>query len=88
MKLDLHDKGGRGEVLTPDGRHLVLTLHSQDWPFAAEHDSLVLLLSEARASSPLASAWAVVDDTQIVMRLPWLLVRCGAIGPSLDEVRG
>jgi hypothetical protein len=88
MKMDLHDKGGRGELVTPDGRHLVLTLHSQDWPFAAEHDSLVLLLAEPGASSPLASSWTVVDDTRIAMRLPWLQVRCGAIGPSLDELRG
>jgi hypothetical protein len=63
-------------------------LHSQDWPFAAEHDSLVLLLSEPGAAAPLASSWAVVDDTQISMRLPWLRVRCGAIAPSLDELRG
>jgi hypothetical protein len=88
VKLDLHDKGGRGELVAPDGRHLLLTLHSQDWPFAAEHDSLVLLLSEPGAAAPLASSWAVVDDTQISMRLPWLRVRCGAVEPSLDEVRG
>jgi hypothetical protein len=89
LKMDLHDKGGRGELATPDGRHLVLTLHSQDWPFAAEHDALVLMLAEAgRPDEPLAASWAVVDDTRITLGLPWLRVRCGALGPSLDEVRG
>lgn len=88
VRLDLHDKGGRGELTTPDGRHLVLTLHSQDWPYAAEHDALVLLLSEPGKPEPLASAWAVVDDQQVTLRLGWLRVRCGAIQPSQDEVRG
>jgi len=87
-KLDLHDKGGHGEFTTPDGRHLLLTLHSQDWPFAAEQDSLVLVLSEAGASGALASSWAVVDDTEISLRVPGLAVRCGAIVSSQDEVRG
>jgi hypothetical protein len=87
-QLDLHDKGGHGELTTPDGRRLVLTLHSQDWPFAAEHDALVLLLSEPGQSAPLASAWAVVDEDRIALWLRWLRVRCGAVEPSGDEVHG
>jgi hypothetical protein len=88
VRLDLHDKGGRGELATPDGGRYLLTLHSQDWPFAAEHGSLVLLLTQPGAGTPLAAAWAVVDDAQISMRLGWLRVRCGAVEPRADEVRG
>ena len=31
---------------TPDGRKLELTLHSQDWPFMADRDALILLLQD------------------------------------------
>lgn len=87
-RLDLHDQGGHGELTLPDGRQVLLTLHSQDWPFAAEHDALVLLLREPGQSVPLAAAWAVVDSDRIALCLGWLRVRCGAEGPSADEVRG
>jgi len=88
LRLDVHDKGGRGELLTPDGRRLELTLHSQDWPFAAEHDSLVLLLTESQQSLPLAAAWTVVDEDRIALCLGWLRIRCGSVEPSTDEVHG
>lgn len=87
-RMDLQDKGGTGLLVTPDGRHLQLTLHSQDWPYAAEHDALVLLLSRPGESIPLAVSWAVVDQDRIALRLRWLRVRCGSLEPSTDRVQG
>jgi hypothetical protein len=87
-RMDLHDKGGRGELTTPDGRHLQLTLHSQDWPYAAGQDSLVLLLSERGESVPFAAAWAVVDEDRISLSLSWLRARCAAVEPDPLEVQG
>jgi hypothetical protein len=88
LKMDLHDKGGTGEFVLPDGRRLELTLHSQDWPFAAEHDALVLLVGEPGQSIPLAAAWSVVDQASIALSLGWLRVRCGSVEPNEDEMRG
>lgn len=87
-QMDLQDQGGTGEILTPDGRRLKLTLHSQDWPYAAEHDSLVLLLSEPGQIIPLATSWAVVDEDRISLCVGWLRVRCGSVEPSPDEEHG
>lgn len=87
-RMDLHDKGGRGHFTTPDGRSFELTLHSQDWPFAAENDALVLLLAPAASAAPLAAAWTVVDEPSIGMDLGWLAVHCGSLLPDEDELLG
>jgi hypothetical protein len=88
LKMDLHDKGGHGDFVLPDGRRLELTLHSQDWPFAAEHDALVLLVGEPGQGVPLAAAWAVVDQTSVALSLGWLRARCGSLEPGEDELHG
>jgi len=86
VKLDLHDQGGRARFLTPDGRRLELTLHSQDWPFMIDRDALILLVQDQAESEPLASAWTEIDATQISVSLGWLNVRCGSIAPSGEEL--
>ena len=87
-RMDLHDKGGRGHFTTPDGQSFELTLHSQDWPFAAENDALVLLLTRPASAEPLAAAWALVDEGRIELELDWLAVRCGSLLPQEDEILG
>jgi len=86
LTLDLYEEGGRGRFVTPDGRALELTLHGSDWPFALEHDALLLLLQEQGGQSPLATAWAQVDAQQVALELGWLQVRCGSIAPDSDEL--
>src|SRR3569833_2789202 len=54
-RLELHDQGGKARFVTPDGRRLELTLHSQDWPFMADRDALILLLQDQAQNTPLAS---------------------------------
>ena len=86
LTLDLYEEGGHGRFVTPDGRALELTLHGRDWPFAVEHDALLLLLQEQGGESPLATAWAQMDAQQVALELGWLEVRCGSIAPDSDEL--
>lgn len=86
LKLDLHDQGGRGRFETPDGRKLELALHSQDWPFMADRDALILLVQDQDENAPLASAWSQIDSDEISIDLGWLKVRCGSIVPDTDAL--
>jgi hypothetical protein len=86
VTLELYEAGGHGRFVTPDGRIFELTLHGRDWPFAVDRDALLLLLQEQGAESPLATAWAQMDEQQINLDLGWLEVRCGSIAPDSDEL--
>ena len=86
LTLDLTEAGGRGRFTTPDGRELELTLHGRDWPFAVDRDALLLLLEEPGGRSPVATAWAQLDEQQIELELGWLRVRCGSLVPDSDEL--
>jgi hypothetical protein len=85
-RLELHDQGGRARFTTPDGRKLELTLHSQDWPFVSDRDSLILLLQDPVQNVPLASAWSEIDSDDISINLGWLVVRCGSLVSDTDEL--
>ena len=85
-RLDIHDQGGRAHFATPDGRKLELTLHSQDWPFTADRDALILLLQDQVQNAPLASAWTEIDSDDIAINLGWLHIRCGSMVPETDEL--
>jgi CpeT/CpcT family (DUF1001) len=85
-RLDLHDQGGRAHFVTPDGRKLELTLHSEDWPFMTDRDALILLVQDQVQSTPLASAWTDIDSDDISINLGWLRVQCGSMVPNSDEL--
>jgi len=85
-RLDIHDQGGRAHFVTPDGRKLELTLHSQDWPFMADRDALILLLQDQVQNTPMASAWAEIDSDDIEINLGWLRVQCGSMVPQTDDL--
>src|SRR5262249_23212936 len=86
VKLDLHDQGGHARFITPDGRKLELTLHSQDWPFMTDRDALILLLQDPVQNVPLASAWTDIDSDDITINLGWLRVQCGSMVPNSDQL--
>jgi CpeT/CpcT family (DUF1001) len=86
LKLDVQDQGGRGRFVTPDGRKLELTLHSDDWPFAVERDALILVLQDQGSTIPFATAWAAADEEEISLNLSWLRIRCGPTAPDPDEL--
>jgi len=85
-RLELHDQGGRGHFVTPDGRKLELTLHSQNWPFMADRDALILLLQDQVQNTPMASAWTEIDSDDIAINLGWLRIRCASMVPETDEL--
>ena len=85
-RLEIHDQGGRAHFVTPDGRKLELTLHSQDWPFMVDRDALILLLQDEVQNTPMASAWAEIDSDDIAINLGWLRVQCGSMVPETDEL--
>jgi len=85
-RLDIHDQGGRAHFVTPDGRKLELTLHSQDWPFMTDRDALILLLQDQVQNTPMASAWTEIDSDDIVINLGWLRIQCGSMVPNTDEL--
>lgn len=85
-KVELHDQGGRARFVTPDGRKLELTLHSQDWPFMADRDALILLVQDEAQDTPLASAWTEIDADDIDINLGWLRISCGSMVPQTDEL--
>jgi hypothetical protein len=85
-RLDLHDQGGHARFTAPDGRRFDLSLHTEDWPFASERDSLLLLLEQPNDPDPLASAWTDPDAKQIGIDLGWLKIRCGPVVPETGEV--
>jgi len=85
-RLEIHDQGGRAHFVTPDGRKLELTLHSQDWPFMVDRDALILLLQDEVQSTPMASAWTEIDSDDIAIDLGWLRVQCGSLVPETDEL--
>ena len=68
------------------GHKLELALHSQDWPFTADRDALILLLQEPDAAAPLASAWTELEARQISLDLAWLIVHCGPLVPETDDL--
>ncbi|MGH8211456.1 MAG: CpcT/CpeT family chromophore lyase [Steroidobacteraceae bacterium] len=86
LQLDLQDQGGHGRFVTPDGRKLELTLHSDDWPFAVERDALILVVQDQGADIPFATAWSSVDENDISLNLSWLRIRCGPAVPDPDEL--
>jgi hypothetical protein len=86
LRLDLHDQGGHARFTTPDRRQFDLSLHTEDWPYAADRDALLLLLEQPNDPSPVASAWTGPDARQISIDLGWMNVRCGPLVPESGEV--
>jgi hypothetical protein len=87
LRLDVQDQGGHGRFVTPDGRKLELTLHSDDWPFALERDAVILVVQDQGAKIPFATAWSSVDEADVQLNLSWLRIRCGPVVPDSDELQ-
>jgi len=83
----VQDQGGHARFVTPDGRKLELTLHSDDWPFAVERDALILVIQDQGSDIPFATAWSSIDQEDVELNLNWLQVRCSAAVPDSDELK-
>jgi hypothetical protein len=86
--VDLHDRGGRARFRTPDGRELQLELHGRDWPLSAGRESLVLILTDARASNDtIASSWTSLDAARVGIDIGWLAIDCAPVVSETGESR-
>lgn len=84
--VDLHDRGGRARFRTPDGRELQLELHGRDWPLSAGRESLVLILTDARASGDnIASSWTSLDAARVGIDIGWLAIDCAPVVSETGE---
>jgi hypothetical protein len=85
--VDLHDRGGRVRIRTPDGRDLLLELHGRDWPLSEGRESLVLTLSDPKADATLGSSWTSLGAGRVGLDVGWLEVDCAPIVSETGEQR-
>lgn len=86
--VDLHDRGGRARIRTPDGRDLVLELHGRDWPLSEGRESLVLILGDGRLDSePIASSWTSLGAARVGIDIGWLAIDCAPVVSETGEQR-
>jgi len=86
--VDLHDRGGRARFRTPDGRELQLELHGRDWPLSEGRESLVLILTAARAANEtIASSWTSLNAARVGIDIGWLAVDCAPVVSETGEQR-
>jgi hypothetical protein len=86
--VDLHDRGGRARFRTPDGRELQLELHGRDWPLSEGRESLVLILTGARADSEtIASSWTSLNAARVGIDIGWLAIDCAPVVSETGEQR-
>jgi hypothetical protein len=82
LRLDVADHGGRADFSLPDGRRLRLILHSDDWPFDASNDALVLILQDLAPNGATVRSWTAADALQITAAMKSMDARCGPIAPA------
>jgi hypothetical protein len=86
--VDLHDRGGRARIRTPDGHELTLELHGRDWPLSEGRESLVLILSDGRMDSePIASSWTSLGAARVGIDIGWLAIDCAPVVSETGEQR-
>jgi hypothetical protein len=86
--VDLHDRGGRARFRTPDGRELQLELHGRDWPLSEGRESLVLMLTAARAGNEIiASSWTSLNAARVGIDIGWLAIDCAPVVSETGEQR-
>jgi hypothetical protein len=86
--VDLHDRGGRAQFRTPDGRVLHLELHGRDWPLSEGRESLVLILNDGKSDSePVASSWTSLGAARVGIDIGWLAIDCAPVVSETGEQR-
>jgi hypothetical protein len=86
--VDLHDRGGRAQFRTPDGRALQLALHGRDWPLSEGRESLVLTLTDGKSENePIASSWTSLEAARVGIDIGWLAIDCAPVVSETGEQR-
>jgi len=81
LTVDVADHGGRADFSLPDGRAMRLILHSDDWPFDASNNALILILQDLAADGATVRSWTAADALQITASMKFADARCGPIAP-------
>jgi CpeT/CpcT family (DUF1001) len=81
LTLEVADQGGRADFSLPDGRAFRLILHSDDWPFDASNQALVLVLQDLSPGGATARSWTESDALEVSAALPVMEARCAPIAP-------
>jgi len=81
LKVTLADHGGRAEFSLPDGRAMRLILHSDDWPFDASSQALILILQDLAPGGAITRSWTGADARGVTAAQADVEARCGPIVP-------
>lgn len=85
LTLDVADHGGRADFSVPDGRAFRLILHSDDWPFDASNEALVLILQDRSPGGATTRSWTGSDALEVSAALKAVEARCGPIAPQATQ---
>jgi hypothetical protein len=81
LSVDVADHGGRADFSLPDGRPIRLILHSDDWPFDASNQALVLIIQDLSPGGATTRSWTGSDALEVTAATKLIDVRCGPIAP-------
>jgi hypothetical protein len=81
LNVDVADHGGRADFSLPDGRTMRLILHSDDWPFDASDQALVLIVQDLAPGGATTRSWTESDALEVSASMRVMDVRCGPIAP-------
>ncbi len=84
LSVAVADHGGRAQFALPDGRSVRLILHSDDWPFDAGNQALILILQELGPGGATVRAWSPQATRQISAALKLMDARCGPVAPPAN----
>jgi hypothetical protein len=82
LSVVVADHGGRADFSLPDGAAMRLILHSDDWPFDASNQALILILQDLAPGGATVRSWVPSDARQVTAALKFMDARCGPSAPS------
>jgi hypothetical protein len=82
LNVDVADHGGHADFSLPDGHAYRLILHSDDWPFDASNQALVLIVQDLAPGGATTRSWTESDALEVSAATTVMAVRCGPLAPS------
>jgi hypothetical protein len=79
LTVDVADHGGSADFSLPDGRAFRLILHSDDWPFDANNQALMLILQDLAPGGATVRSWTPTFAHQVTASMKVMDARCGPI---------
>ena len=84
LSVAVADHGGRADFSLPDGRSMRLILHSDDWPFDASNQALILILQDLAPGGATVRSWSPGDALQVSAAMKLMDARCGPSAPPAN----